>query len=224
MAHPHKMKKNLLEVGLTGGIASGKSTVTGILSELGLTIIDADAIAHKMVEPGGKAFQEILEHFGPSVLEGSIISRKYLAKVVFRDQKALQQLNAILHPLVIEEIERITGEYSKKKQETLLITEAALLIETGYYKRFDKIVIVSCSQETQLRRLMEREQIGREEALARINSQMLLSKKMKYADYVIDTDCSLSEVRHRTKELYFTLIDDLNQLMKDRDAKREDDK
>lgn len=218
------MKKNLLEVGLTGGIASGKSTITGILSELGLTVIDADAIVHKMMEPGGKAFQKILEHFGPSILEGNLISRKYLAEVVFQDRKTLQELNAILHPLVIEEVERITKEYSIKKKGSILITEAALLIETEYYKRFDKIVVVSCSQETQLRRLMERDQMNRKEALARINSQMPMDEKIKYADYVIDTDCPFSEVRKRTKELYLSLTDDFNQMPQGHDAKKSDDK
>lgn len=203
-----KNKKGVLEVGLTGGIASGKSTVSRILSELGLFIIDADFIAHKMIEPDGKAFQSVLERFGFSILEGGVISRNKLAQVVFHNDKALQDLNEMIHPHVLEEIDRITQEVLAKGQHHILLTEAALLIETGYYKRYDKLIVVTCSQETQIKRLMERDNMDREEALSRINSQMPITEKIQYADYIIDTDCSLSEVRKKTEELYQKLMED----------------
>jgi dephospho-CoA kinase len=212
------MEKAFLQIGLTGGIASGKSTVSRILSELGVPVIDADAFAHRLVESDGKAFHKVLEHFGPSILEGDRISRKKLAERVFQDRNALQELNAILHPLIIVEMERVTKELLEKKKGPIIITEAALLIETEYYKRFDRIIVVSCSLETQIERLMVRDRMNRGEALARINSQMPLDEKAQYANYIIDTNCPLSEVKEKTKELYIKLIEDSKKLSKSEDT------
>ncbi len=212
------MKKAFLEIGLTGGIASGKSTVSRILSERGIPIIDADAFAHRLVEPDGKAYHKVLKHFSSSILEGDKISRKKLAELVFLDKNALKELNAILHPLIIEEMERVTKELLEEKKGPIIITEAALLIETGYYKRFDRVIVVSCSQETQIKRLMERDQMNREEALARVDSQMLLDEKAKYADYIINTNCSLSEVKDKTIALHRKLIEDFKKLSESEDG------
>lgn len=211
------MEKAFLQIGLTGGIASGKSTVSRILSEMDFPVIDADSFAHKLVEADGKAYHKVLEHFGPSILEGERISRKKLAALVFQDRDALKELNTILHPLVIEEIEKVTKELLAKNKGPVIITEAALLIETEYYKRFDRIIVVTCSQETQITRLMERDGMNREEALSRIESQMPLDKKVQYADYIIDTNCPLSKVKEKTKELCQKLFEDFKKLTKSED-------
>ncbi len=211
------MEKAFLQIGLTGGIASGKSTVSRILSQLDFPVIDADSFAHRLVEADGKAYHKVLEHFGPSILDGNKISRKKLAALVFQNRNALKELNTILHPLIIEEIEKVTKELLEKRKGPIIITEAALLIETEYYKRFDRVVVVTCSRETQIKRLMQRDRMNREEALRRIESQMPLDKKRQYADYIIDTNCPLSEVKEKTKELYQKLLEDYKKLTKSED-------
>ncbi len=214
----HDAKKEILRVGLTGGIATGKSTVSKFFSLLGIRVICADAIAHDLIEPGGKAFRMVVDRFGESILENGRISRKKLADIVFRDVKDLDDLNSIIHPLVREEIEAIEKEYSAGKSEethdkqgTVVIVEAALLVETGYYRRFDKLIVVHCSKETQIERIMARDRMSREDALARIDCQMPIEEKLRFADYSVDTERSLEEVEEQTRKVcnaLFALLDD----------------
>lgn len=205
------MRKGFLEVGLTGGIASGKSTVSEMLSALGLFVIDADEIAHQLIEPAARAFSSVLERFGESILIDGRIDRKLLADIVFRDRKALNDLNFIVHPLVREEIVKLTDLYIDRcvhsdRANRIIVVEAALLVETRRHIQFDRLIVVHCNLETQLKRIMERDQMSRSEALARINSQMPMEEKISYADYLIDTDCIMEEVRLQTRNLYKKLL------------------
>ncbi|MEW5807395.1 MAG: dephospho-CoA kinase [Acidobacteriota bacterium] len=210
------MKRGFLEVGLTGGIASGKSTVSKILSSLGIFVIDADAIAHRLIEPDGRAFCKVIETFGNSIIESGKIDRKKLADIVFKDKLALAYLNAIIHPLVREELEILTARYISEilkkeiaeRNKRIVITEAALLVETGFYTSYDRLIVVHCSRDTQIKRIVERDGTSREEALARINSQMPMDEKIGYADYLINTDCPFGEVELQTRNLQAKLLSD----------------
>ena len=206
------MRKGFLEVGLTGGIASGKSTVSKFISSLGIYVIDADEIAHRLIEPGGRAFDKVLERFGDSIIESGRINRKKLADIVFKDGQALNDLNFIVHPLVREEISRLSDRYIEQGSEDqnanrIIAVEAALLVETRRYIQFDKLIVVHCSRETQIQRLMARDGMSRMEAIERINSQMPMEDKILYADYLINTDCSLEEVEKQTRNLHKKLLD-----------------
>jgi len=206
------MRKGFLEVGLTGGIASGKSTVSRFLSSLGICVIDADEIGHQLIEPEGAAFGKVLERFGESIIESGRIDRKKLADIVFKDRQALNDLNFIVHPLVREEIARLSDRFIEQRSEDqnanrIIVVEAALLVETRLYIQFDKLIVVHCSRETQIQRLMARDGMSRMEAIERINSQMPMEDKILYADYLINTDCSLEEVEKQIRNLYRKLLD-----------------
>jgi dephospho-CoA kinase len=194
-------------VGLTGGIASGKSTVSHIFRSLGAQVIDADILARQVVEPGKPAWQEIVHSFGKDILlpDGQI-DRKKLGAIVFQDPVKREVLNQIVHPRVFEEKNRIYQDLRRKYPEALIIVDAALLIEAGSYKRLSKLIVVYVDEQTQLRRLMLRDGISAEEAWLRIRSQMPLSEKVKYADYVIDNRGSLEETRRQVEEVYKKLM------------------
>jgi dephospho-CoA kinase len=195
-------------VGLTGGIASGKSTVSHIFRSLGAQVIDADILAREVVEPGKPAWQDIVNAFGRDILlpDGSI-DRKKLGAIVFQNPTKREVLNQIVHPRVFEEEKRLYQELRRQYPEALIIVDAALLIESGSYQRFHKLIVVYVDEQTQLRRLMLRDGISAEEAWARIRSQMPLSEKVKYADYIIDNRGSLEETRRQVEEVYKKLMD-----------------
>ena len=206
------MKKGFLEVGLTGGIASGKSTVSHFLSSLGIYVIDADEIAHQLIEPEGGAFDKVLERFGESIMESGRINRKKLADIVFKDRQALNDLNFIVHPLVREEISMLSDHYIAQRSDDqnanrIIVVEAALLVETRRHIQFDKLIVVHCSRETQIQRLMGRDGMSRMEAIGRINSQMPMEDKILYADCLINTDRSLEEVEKQTQNLHKKLLE-----------------
>lgn len=173
-------------IGLTGGIACGKSTVAGMLVEKGALLVDADVLSREAVEPGGRAREEIIRWLGDSIIdkEGNL-DRKKIASIVFSDEKSLAKLNSIIHPRVLELFFQKSSELGKKNPGRLLIWDIPLLFETGYEKRVDYIVVVASREEIQIRRLSERNGLPREEALKRIRSQMELKKKMEKADFVI---------------------------------------
>ncbi len=195
-------------VGLTGGIASGKSTVSHIFRSLGAQVIDADILARQVVEPGKPAWQEIVNFFGREILlpDGSI-DRKKLGAIVFQDPAKREVLNRIVHPRVFEEEKRLYQDLRRQYPEALIIVDAALLIESGSYKRFHKLIVVYVDEQTQLHRLMLRDGISAEEAWVRIRSQMPLSEKVKYANYIIDNRGSLEETRRQVEEVYKKLME-----------------
>ena len=173
-------------VGLTGGIACGKSTVAAMLVQKGALLIDADRLSREVVEPGSRAREEIVRWLGDSIIdkEGKL-DRKKIASIVFNDEKSLAKLNSIIHPRVLELFYQKSSELGRKYPGRLLIWDIPLLFEAGYEDRVDYIVVVACKEEIQIERISERNGLSREEALKRIRSQMELKKKIEKADYVI---------------------------------------
>ncbi len=199
----------ILRAGLTGGIASGKTTVATFFEELGAYRIDADRIAHAMLEPGGAAFDAVVERFGRDILdpEGRI-RRSALAGKVFGDPAARDALNSMTHPRIREEIERRVLLYAAVGHSPIVIVDAALLVESGFYRSLDKLIVVRCSREAQLQRLLAREGMEPEDALARIEAQAPLDAKLAVADYVIDTETTLRETRRDAERVYASLLQD----------------
>lgn len=194
----------MIVIGLTGGIASGKSTVTALLKEKGAVIIDADKIAREIMSKGEPAWFEVLNYFGDEILndDRSDIDRKKLASIVFSDKAKLEALNSITHPKIIEEIKRQVEEY-KKAGKKIIVIDAALLIEAGLDKIVDEVWVVAVNEDVQLQRLVAREKdITKDEALKRIKSQMPLAEKLKFADRVIDNNSSIEETKNQVDKIW----------------------
>jgi len=193
----------MLKVGLTGSIAVGKSYVVSVLRDLGCVVFDADKVAHSVMEPGRPAYQDIVNEFGSAVLaEDGSIDRARLGAIVFADEARRQRLNEIVHPRVIAEQDRLLREAEAVNSGGIAIIDAALMIESGGYKRFNKLIVVFCDTETQIQRLMKRNQISREDAERRVAAQMSSDEKRKYADYEIDTSGTFEETRRRVLEVH----------------------
>jgi dephospho-CoA kinase len=197
----------MLRVGLTGSIGVGKSFVGSVFVQLGCRLLDADDTARDVVLAGTPGLKAIVEEFGKDVLQANgTLDRKSLAGIVFSDQGKRQRLNSILHPLIIERQDEILREWESEDPDGIGIVDAALMIESGGYKRFDKLVVVHCRPEVQLERLMLRNGLSRIEAQKRIDSQMPQEEKQKFADYLIDTSDGFEPTRQRTKEVYDKLV------------------
>ena len=204
------MAARILAVGLTGGIACGKSVVTRIFGEEGAIVLDADEIAHKLMEPGGMGYAPVVERFGRDILDArGGIDRRILGGHVFADPRERWALNAIIHPLVIKEEERLHQEVRLLGGDRVVVTDAALLFEAGSQKRFDRVVVVHCSLEEQLRRLKQRDGLGREQAMLRIEAQMPVEEKVKRADYTLETTGTENETRDKARDLFVKLQADL---------------
>lgn len=208
---PSPSLRPYLRVGLTGGIASGKSTVARYFSALGACVIDADRIAHAVLEPGGGAFQAVVDRFGPEILDaqGSIV-RSRLGEMVFSDPEGLTALNAIVHPEVRALSNQHIADCAARPGVRLIVYDAALLIETGTYRDFDRLVVTSCSPATQLARIMQRDGLREPQAQARIDAQSSLEEKLDLADYVIDTEGTEDDARLQTQRVYEQLIAELD--------------
>ncbi len=200
------MIARVLSVGLTGGIACGKSIVTRELGRLGAIILDADEMVHKLLQPGGAAFQPVVDRFGDRILDArGRIDRAVLGERVFADPRERWALNGIIHPLVMREEERLLREIQLLGDTQVVITDAALIVETGQHKRFDCLVVVHCADKQQLERLMKRDHLERAEALQRIRAQMPVKEKLALADYDIDTSGTKEDTLTQTRALYKTL-------------------
>jgi len=196
-------KLPMLVVGLTGGIASGKSMVSGILRSLGACIIDADVIAHELIRPGLPAWREIVGQFGQGILlEDGRINRPILGRIIFRDPAKRAVLNSILHPRIFEEVERQRKEIERKSPDAIVILDAALLIETGAHETVDVVILVQVSEDLQIKRLMERNRLTREEAIERIKAQASLEERKRYAGYIVDASKSPEDVKLQTTEIF----------------------
>lgn len=189
-------------IGLTGGIASGKSTVSKKLIELGAVIVDADLISREVVNKGEHVWHKIIEYFGQSILLPSgQINRKALANIIFNNEEARLNLNRLTHPEILKRSkERI--KYFQEKGKEPIIFDVPLLIESGAYNMVDKIWVVYCTKATQIQRLMARNGLSQAEAIKRVESQMPLEEKLRFADEIINTEGSLSETEARVEELW----------------------
>ena len=195
----------MIIVGLTGSVGTGKSTVTNFFRELGAYIIDWDELARDLIRPQLRAWQEIVEYFGKDFLsEDLTINRQKLAEMVFSNKEKMAKLNWIVHPEVFKEDERITNEIKGLDPDALVIKDIPLLFELTRPIFVDKIVVVSASEQTQLRRLEEKG-MSREDARSRIKSQLPLEKKIKSADFVINNDGPLEETKKQVEEIYSLL-------------------
>jgi dephospho-CoA kinase len=195
----------MIIVGLTGSIGTGKSTVTDFFRGLGAYIIDWDELAREVIRPHLRAWKEIVEYFGKDFLnEDLTINRQKLAEVVFSDKEKVIKLNQIVHPEVFKEDERITNEIKSLDPDALIIKDIPLLFELTRPIFVDKTVVVSASEQTQLRRLEEKG-MSREDAQSRIKSQLPLAEKIKSADFVINNDGLLEETKRQVEEIYYLL-------------------
>lgn len=192
-------------VGLTGSVGTGKSTVADLFRELGAYVIDWDELAREVVRPHSKAWKGIVEHFGKDFLnEDLTINREKLAKTVFSDEEKVAKLNEIVHPEVFKEDERIIDEIRSIDPQALVVKDIPLLFELTRPVRVDKIVVVSTSKQTQLRRLEEKG-MSRDDALNRIRSQLPLEEKTKRADFVVNNDGSLEDTKRQVEAIYYLL-------------------
>ncbi|MEC1635356.1 dephospho-CoA kinase [Bacillus mojavensis] len=190
-----------LVIGLTGGIASGKSTVANMLIDKGITVIDADIIAKQAVEKGMPAYRQIIDEFGEDILlENGDIDRRKLGAIVFTNEQKRLALNSIVHPAVREEMLKRRDE-SIANLETFVVLDIPLLFESKLESLVDKIIVVSVTKELQLERLIKRNQLTEEEALSRIRSQMPLEEKVSRANDVIDNSGTLEETKQQLEEI-----------------------
>ena len=193
----------MLIVGLTGGVASGKTAVSRVLREEGAYIIDADQIARELVQPHKPAWNELVRAFGKEILqEDGSIHRRKLADKVFTDPEQKKALNQILHPRIKEEMDRRTKEIGQKDPEAIVVIDAPLLVELGVYRKVDQLIVITSTQMQQMERLKERDGRSPEEALRLFSSQMPVEEKVKLADFVIRNEGSLEETKKRAKEVF----------------------
>ena len=197
----------MLRVGLTGSIGVGKSFVASIFEELGCHVLDADQTAREVVMPGTPGLSAITHEFGEEVLNpDGTLNRKHLGALVFTDESRRQRLNHILHPFIIARQDEIMREWEAEDPNGIGIIDAALMIESGGYRRFDKLIVVHCRPEVQLERLMLRDKLTLDEAQRRIDSQMPQEEKQKFADYLIDTSDGFELTRAQIINVHQKLI------------------
>ncbi len=193
----------MLKVGLTGSIAVGKSFVCDVFRELGCHILDADITARDVVEPGTEGFRRIVEEFGDQILQpdGSL-NRQKIGAIVFTDESKRLLLNSIVHPLVMETQDRWIEDVAKTDPDGIAIIDAALMIESGGYRRFDQLIVVWCEPAIQLERLMLRDALSQPEAKKRIAAQMPQNEKKRFADYLIDTSRGFESTRCQVIDVF----------------------
>ena len=200
----------MLRVGLTGSIGVGKTFVTGVLAELGCHVLDADELAREVVAPGSAALERVVAAFGRDVLrEDGTLDRAKLGSIVFADSAKRQLLNSILHPYIVAEQDQRLREWEAEDPDGIGVVDAALMIESGGYRRFDKLIVVHCRPEVQLERLMLRNELTREQAEQRVSAQMDQEEKKKFADYLIDTSEGFESTRLQTEAVYERLRSDV---------------
>lgn len=196
----------MIRAGLTGGLGSGKSYVGRVLEDLGCHVVRADDLGHQALKPDGEAYESVVKEFGREILDSSgLIDRKRLAALVFRDPERLQTLNKLVHPIVIRKEEIFLAEAARRDPNGIGVVEAAILIETGSYRRFDRLILAVCTPEQQIDRAMHRDGASLEEAQARLKRQMSLEEKRPYANYIIDTSGSKEHTAEQTRMVFADL-------------------
>jgi len=196
----------MLRVGLTGGYGTGKTFVGECLASLGCHLIRADELGHQALAQGGEAYAPVVEEFGPPILQpDGAIDRRKLAAIVFPDPERLERLSRLVHPAVLRRIEELSRGFESTDPNGIIVVEAAILIESGAYQRFERIILAVCGPEQQIERAIARDGLTRQEVLARLQHQMPLEEKRKYAHYVIDTSGSKEETVRQVRQTYAAL-------------------
>jgi len=196
----------MLKVGLTGGLACGKTFVGQALADLGCHLIQADELGHEILLPGGEAYADVVREFGPGILnQDGTIDRKHLAAEVFAKPERLEALNRLVHPHVFRRERELMDRFAKSDPRGIVVVEAAILIETGTFKNYDRLILVECEEQQQVARALKRDHNDRADVLARIGQQMPLDEKRKFAHYVIDTSGNKEDTLRRVREVYDAL-------------------
>lgn len=191
-----------LFIGLTGGLATGKSTVAAMFARRGARVIDADEIVHGLLEPGGSCFKIVVKTFGKQILHRGRIDRKRLACIVFKNIRKLRQLERILHPKAGEVIRKEIKGYRKSKKKEVIILDAPLLFEAGLDREVDYTIVVKAGRKEQLKRVIKRSALTKTEAFERLKAQLPLSVKMRLADIIIDNNSSRKETQKQVKAVW----------------------
>lgn len=196
----------MLRVGLTGGLASGKSFVGHALAELGCHLIEANKLGHEVMLPGAEAYDAVVREFGDGILDpGGHIDRRKLSALVWGHSERLEMLNTFIHPAVRAREERRIAEIAQADPHAIAVVAAAILVETGSYRNFDKLIVVTCTLEQQMERALKRGSYSKEEILARLSRQLPLEEKLRVADYVIDTSGSKESTLEQVRVVYASL-------------------
>ena len=196
----------MLRVGLTGGLASGKSFVGHAFADLGCQFIEADELGHQVLLPGGEAYEAVVCEFGPGILTPEKqIDRRKLGAIVFGRPELLEKLNKLVHPPVAARQARMIAEIAARDARAIVVVAAAILVETGSYKRLDRLIVVTCTLEQQIERAIKRGPYTREEVLARLSRQLPLEEKIRVADYVIDTSGDKENTLEQVRTVYQSL-------------------
>ena len=196
----------MLKVGLTGGLACGKSYVGEILRQCGCLLIQADELGHAVMAPGGEAYDDVVREFGSGILgpEGRV-DRRALAAQVFGSPARLAALNSLVHPRVFQRERELMAEFAAAEPKGIAVVEAAILIETGAFRNYDRIVLVTCREEQQVERAMRREGASEADVRSRLDRQMPLEEKRKFADFVIDASGEKEDTERQSRALYAEL-------------------
>jgi dephospho-CoA kinase len=197
----------VIKVGLTGGIGTGKATVAKMLSSLGALVIDADRLAHEAVHPGSRPWKQVVRAFGKGILgRDGRIDRRRLAAIVFSDPGKLRLLDSIVHPPVLREMRRRMERAAAEGRYPVAVADVPLLFEAGLENEFDRVIVVTCPREEQIRRCRARGGMSREEVERRINAQMPLREKERRADYVIDNRGALEQTGKQVREVWERVV------------------
>lgn len=192
----------MLKIGLTGGIGTGKTAVANIFSDLGIPIYNSDLSAKKLMTSNKKLGKLITQSFGNESFKDGYLNKNYLSELVFNSKRSLDKLNSIVHPFVAEDFNSWVAVQDAK----YIIKEAAILIESGAYKQMDKIIVVTCDLETRIKRVVERDNINREEVIKKMNNQLLEVEKLKYADFTIENKGLSYELRAKITSLNVNIL------------------
>ncbi|MBW2673804.1 MAG: dephospho-CoA kinase [Deltaproteobacteria bacterium] len=197
----------MIRIGLTGGIGSGKSTVAELFRKRGAHIIDLDLLAHEMEEPGGAAWEGIVDHFGREILDtGGRVDREALGRIVFRDSAKREELNHIVHPAIRDEWRRRIDDIGRGDGRAIVISDVPLLIEVGWHEEMDIVILVHVPPDVQVERIMKRNGYTEGEARDRLRSQMPLDEKIPFADFVIHNEGTPEEAEAAVEEIWKELV------------------
>ena len=191
----------MITIGLTGGLGTGKTTVAKMFARQGAQIIDADVLVHESLKSGGKSYSKVVRAFGKKILEGKEISRRKLAEIVFRHPQKLKTLTSIVHPIVLKEVQTRIQKLKKNRKARMAVIDAPLLIEAGWHRWVDYLIVVKASKTLAIRRVGAQRKISRAEILRRMKAQMPITQKISMADMVIDNRKNLNETKINVEKI-----------------------